>query len=267
MGTEAENLARAQEAYTYFRAGDLARGVQLFSEEVTYVQPGVGGLSGVLRGRDAVQQHIAKVKEKKLRNRPQQWFASGSRVLLLTQISVQGETFTAVDVMTFEGNEVVHFESVTDTAVMDRVYPRRPELSLPLPAARLDHIAINVRNLDESVAWYQEMLGAVVVSDAQRNVEPFSIVTVEFAGTRIDLGSRNAMEVSALAGATPAEVTQVTGITHIAVAVDDLQRAYDQLAARGVQFVGTPKLDKSSGARYGWLIDLDGNHIELLQRA
>lgn len=280
MGTEAENLERAQAHYAKFRAGDVAAGVQLFAEDVVYVQPGDGGLSGTLHGREAVQKHIEHVKTRGLRNQPQQWFASGDRVLLLTHISVQGEEFTAVDVMEFEGDHVAHFESVTDTAVMDRLYPRSdagraddtapndPPAPAPAPASatRLDHVAFNVRDLETSVDWYRRMLDASVVSEVQRDAEPFSIVTVEVAGVRIDLGPRAGMQPSPIAGATPAEVTRSTGITHIALAVDDLDGEVLRLERRGVRFVSAPKLDPVSGCRYAWLVDPDGNHIELLQR-
>lgn len=278
MGTEAENLARAQSHYATFRTGDVAGGVHLFAEDVVYIQPGEGGLSGTLHGRDAVQRHIETVKTRNLKNQPQQWFAAGPRVLLLTRIGVEGEEFTAVDVMTFEGDEVAHFESVTDTAVMDRIYPResgdphepretRADATEQQPlVGTLDHVAFNVRDLDASVDWYQRMLGAQVVSEVQRHAAPFSIVTVEVAGIRIDLGSRPDMQESALAGATPAEVTRSTGITHLAVLVDDLAHAHELLEARGVRFVGAPKFDEVSGCRYAWLVDLDGNHVELLER-
>lgn len=266
MGTEAENLARAQNAYAIFRTGDVAGGARLFAEDVVYVQPGEGGLSGTLHGREAVIEHITAVKARKLRNQPQQWFAAGSRVLLLTRISVLNESFNAVDVLTFEGDEVVRFESITDTVIMDRMYPRTGATKAGAPPRHLDHVAVNVHDLDASVEWYRRMLDAVVVSEAQRESTPFSIVTVEVASLRIDLGSRPGMQRSALAGAAPADVTGTTGITHIALAVDDLSREYERLTTRGVQFVSAPKLDEVSGCRYAWLVDPDGNHIELLER-
>lgn len=266
MATEADNLARAQQAYATFRTGDLAGGVQLFAEDVVYVQPGQGALSGTLHGRDAVLQHIARVKTRRLRNQPQQWFATGDRVLLLTRISVEDEVFSAVDVMSFAGGEVVHFESVTDTAVMDRLYPRTESVTESFALGRLDHVAFNVQNLSASVEWYTRMLDADIVSEVQSDAAPFSIVTVEFAGIRVDLGSRPHMRKSPLAGSTPAEVTMTTGITHIAVAVEDIQQSYERLHARGVRFVSTPKPDPVSGCRYAWFADLDGNYIELMER-
>jgi len=255
-----DNIARVREANLLFRDGDMDGGMQLFAEDVVYVQPGRSVLSGVKHGRDAVRAHIEQVKAAGLSNTPQRWFVLDDQVLTLTTIRVHGHEFTAVDILTFRDGQVVRFESVTDTSVMERVYGIRPDAE-----PRLEHIGMNVRDVEASAAWYREVLGAREVG-REVTASGLRIVTVEFAGVLLDLGSRDGIRPHPRAGAGPAAATTLTGFSHIGLVVEDCAATVAELRGRGVEFVSEPALNSDGTVTFAWFVDPDGNHLELLSR-
>jgi catechol 2,3-dioxygenase-like lactoylglutathione lyase family enzyme len=57
------------------------------------------------------------------------------------------------------------------------------------------------------------------------------------------------------------------GASHICFNVDDLQKAYEKLSARGIQFVTEPKFSERDGRRSGivYAQDPEGNWLEFIE--
>ncbi|HLJ58776.1 MAG TPA: VOC family protein [bacterium] len=119
----------------------------------------------------------------------------------------------------------------------------------------LNHVGIVIRDLDKSVAFYQDVLGGKV---AVRNRIPSSqtdIVYLQIAGGLIELLHRR----------EPA-AHEVFGITHIAFMTDDLDADYRALVDTGCESLVAPKVAGSGVGRLGFLGDPNGARVELIQR-
>ncbi len=119
----------------------------------------------------------------------------------------------------------------------------------------LNHVGIVIRDLEKSVAFYQDVLGAKVVV---RNVIPSNqtdVVYLQISGGMIELLYRR----------EPA-ANEVFGITHIAFMTDGLDADYRALVDCGCEPLVTPKAAGTGVGRLGFLRDPNGARVELLQR-
>ncbi len=119
----------------------------------------------------------------------------------------------------------------------------------------LNHVGIVIRDLEKSLAFYKDVLGATV---AVRNVIPSNqtdVVYLQISGGMIELLHRRA----------PA-ANEVFGITHIAFMTDDLDADYGALVDSGCESVVKPKVAGTGVGRVGFLRDPNGARVELLQR-
>ena len=108
-------------------------------------------------------------------------------------------------------------------------------------------ISIIVRDVERAVAFYRDTLGLKLLFQA-----PPGLAFFECGGVRLMLGL--------------AEGTQA-GTSIIYYAVDDIQRAHDVLAARGVRFVGQPHIVARMPDHDLWLaefLDSEDNALALM---
>ncbi len=119
----------------------------------------------------------------------------------------------------------------------------------------LNHFGIVVRDLDSSLAFYQDLLGAKIVF--QRLVEATStdVVYLQISGGLIEL----------LHPAHPRD-DEVFGVTHIAFLTDDLDGDFDRLVAAGAEPLAPPKVAGTGVGRLAFVSDPNGARVELLQR-
>ncbi|MGB0114198.1 MAG: VOC family protein [Ilumatobacteraceae bacterium] len=111
--------------------------------------------------------------------------------------------------------------------------------------AGVHHVSINVRDADESLAFYTDVLGLTERTDRP----DFS-----FRGAWLDVGGQ---QVHLIEGDVPTSVGQ-----HFAIRVDDLDAVVSELRGRGVD-VRDPK--PVGTARQTFVFDPSGNMIELHQ--
>jgi len=119
----------------------------------------------------------------------------------------------------------------------------------------LNHVGIVIRDLEKSLAFYQDVLGAKVVA---RNVIPSSqtdVIYLQISGGMIELLHRR----------EPA-ANEVFGITHIGFMTDDLDADYRALVDTGGEPLVPPKVAGTGVGRLGFLRDPNGARVELLQR-
>lgn len=123
----------------------------------------------------------------------------------------------------------------------------------------IGYIALVVRDYDEAIAWYTNVLGFCLVEDTQLSAEKRWVLVAPpgEAGTSLLLAR----------AATPEQVSrignQTGGRVFLFLHTDDFQRDFETFRSRGVQFVRPPKEEG-----YGTVAvfeDLYGNKWDLLQ--
>jgi catechol 2,3-dioxygenase-like lactoylglutathione lyase family enzyme len=119
----------------------------------------------------------------------------------------------------------------------------------------LNHFGIVVRNLDASLKFYQQILGARVVYQGFIPASRTDVVYLLISGGLIEL----------LHAAEPAPDTQF-GITHVAFLSDDLDADYDRLIRAGCEGIVAPKVAGTGVGRLAFLNDPNGARVELIQR-
>lgn len=110
----------------------------------------------------------------------------------------------------------------------------------------VDHVAINVTDIGESVAFYTEVLGLTLRADRP---------DLAISGAWLDAGGQQVHFVQA---PVPRNLGQ-----HFALRVDDLNGVIAELRARGVEVSDAGAVGES---RQAFLLDPSGNAIELHQR-
>ena len=115
---------------------------------------------------------------------------------------------------------------------------------------RLDHVSLNVSDRPAAIAWYRDVLGL-----EQQN-EPRADDWPVFMG---EFGRCVALFQAEVA--SPERAEESTGLRHVAFMVsrEDLDRARDHLAGRGVEF----RSEDHGNALSIYLADPDGNVVEL----
>ena len=128
----------------------------------------------------------------------------------------------------------------------------------------LAHIALIVRDYDEAIAWFTEMLGFTLVEDSYQPEQDKRWVLVAPPGA----GAGSASLLLARAS-TPEQAAfignQAGGRVFLVLRTDDFRRDYGDLAAKGVRFVRPP-----TEHAYGTVAvfeDLYGNLWDLVQFA
>jgi catechol 2,3-dioxygenase-like lactoylglutathione lyase family enzyme len=119
----------------------------------------------------------------------------------------------------------------------------------------LNHFGIVVKDLEKSVAFYQDVLGAKVVFQSVIPSSQTDILYLQIAGGMIELLHR----------ATP-NPEEGFGATHIAFLTDDLDADFSRLVAAGVKPLVEPKTAGSGVGRVAFVEDPNGARVELIER-
>ncbi len=129
-------------------------------------------------------------------------------------------------------------------------------------AGRLRHVSLFTADNQKLASWYVEMLG--LQRDAQFTLTRPDGVKIDVI--RLKLGDF-LMHVSQLGSLTPRERTlEYTGWRHLSFVVDDVDKAWADLKARGADAAGNGAINFSPpGYRVAFVRDPDGNFVELYQ--
>ncbi|KAF9277711.1 hypothetical protein BGZ88_001018 [Linnemannia elongata] len=105
---------------------------------------------------------------------------------------------------------------------------------------RLNHVAIAVPDIDQSTAFYRDLLGAKVSAKVPLPEHGVYTVFVELGNTKIELLHPYG-EKSPIQGFL--NKNKSGGIHHICIEVDDVYKALDDLTAKGIKALSpTPKI-------------------------
>ena len=120
----------------------------------------------------------------------------------------------------------------------------------------LTHVAVRVRDIEESIRFYRDTLGLP---------EQFRL-TSDQGGIRlvyIRVGQRQYIEL--FPGAEgPHQMVKTAAPVHICLEVDDIRATYQELSARGLEPTREPALGADRSWQF-WAKDPDGNQIEFHQ--
>lgn len=121
----------------------------------------------------------------------------------------------------------------------------------------LGHIAVRVKDLDESLRFYKDILG---LEEAFRlcgdDGKPYLVYLYIAPGQFIELFPN---------GSKPGECSrEIIGLVHICLEVDDVKEAYALMQERGAP-IDSDIILGNAKCRQFWLHDPDGNPIELME--
>jgi len=120
-----ENIEKTKKAYAAFGQGDVEGASADLADDIEWVVPGNSSVSGTYRGKDEVIGFWMKLGEKGFSTSPEHFLGDDERVVVLTSVSVGGETADQADVLTFRDGKLVKFQSAGDTAMQERVWGTR----------------------------------------------------------------------------------------------------------------------------------------------
>ena len=131
---------------------------------------------------------------------------------------------------------------------------------------KLDHVGLNVADLDAMSAWYRKSLDLAIEFEFALDHVDFSGAMLRSAdGWRLELLSRPG-SVAGLQAADPVEAALTRGFGHVAFDVPDVDAAYDALLAAGASDRMSPRPSPEPGVRMAYVADPEGNLVELLDR-
>ena len=128
---------------------------------------------------------------------------------------------------------------------------------MTIPALRFGHVAFRVSDVERSVRWYDDALGARRVFHAPKDGERQELMFLEFAkGQFIELFTEGHEKVEIPSNAI--------GYQHFCLAVDDLNQMLAHLALINVYPERPPRVGRSHYL-IAFIADPDGNIIELME--
>jgi len=123
--SEQENKELIKKGYDAFAAGNVESVMDLFDDDIEWVQPGASAVSGTFHGKAEVMEHLGRLAEKSLTVKLNSLVAEGDTVVALTEVSAGGETGQDADVFTIRDGKTVRAQIHGDTAMLERVYGKK----------------------------------------------------------------------------------------------------------------------------------------------
>ena len=134
-----------------------------------------------------------------------------------------------------------------------------PERATPL--ARIDNIGIAARDVAGEAAFFRDKLGLVV--GLALDADPPS-ATVQIGDQYLYVFQTESAD--SVVGRASDLVRNPPGVDHISFTLDDVDSAYSELQARGVEFDGEPMSVPDWGIRLVAFRDPESNSFFLVQR-
>jgi uncharacterized protein len=125
MSEQEQNIELIKKGYEAFAAGDIEAVMNLFDDNIEWVQPGDSAISGTYRGKAELGEYLSRLAEKSVTVKLNRLLADGDTVVALTEVTVGYERGRDADVFTLRDGKTVRVQVHTDTAMMERVYGRK----------------------------------------------------------------------------------------------------------------------------------------------
>lgn len=120
--TGQENIEKCKAAYAAFAVGDVEAASKDIHDQIEWIVSGNSKISGPRHGKDEVLAFWMQLAEKGFSTQPQYFLGDEERVVVLTSVTLDGETADQADVLTFRDGKVVKFQSAGDTAMQERIW-------------------------------------------------------------------------------------------------------------------------------------------------
>jgi methylmalonyl-CoA/ethylmalonyl-CoA epimerase len=127
---------------------------------------------------------------------------------------------------------------------------------------RLHHGALSVPNLDDSIAWYKNMLGFEVEQRVKIPGHPVEFAMLKRGDLRVELFSAENSHPMAASQREPNTAFLTQGSLHFAFSVPDARSLAESLRERGADVVWIRDFEWGSNA---FIRDNAGNLIEFVQ--
>jgi ketosteroid isomerase-like protein len=124
MGAQ-ENKQVAEDAYRAFGNGDAAGAMQNMEDSIVWTTRGDNALTGTYNGKQEVGELWGKLAGKEFSTSPHDFIAEGDKVVVLTTVTLAGESVEGADVLTYNAEgRLVAFDTVGDPTVANKVFPK-----------------------------------------------------------------------------------------------------------------------------------------------
>ena len=123
--SEQENKELIKKGYAAFAAGDVQAVMDLFDDDIEWVQPGQSAISGTFHGKSEVMEFMSRLAEKSPTVTVKRLIAEGDTVIAITEVTVAGETGEDADVFTVRDGTAIRMEVHGDTSLLERVYGKK----------------------------------------------------------------------------------------------------------------------------------------------
>ena|ERR687892_106360 len=117
-----QNIETSKKGYAAFGEGDLETVMDDYDDSVEFVIPGNSALSGTYSGKDGVLDLFRTVGEKNFKIEPERFVADDDVVVVLSRVSVGGESGLQADAFTYRNGKIVKAQNYGDTAMFERVF-------------------------------------------------------------------------------------------------------------------------------------------------
>lgn len=124
--------------------------------------------------------------------------------------------------------------------------------------SKLEHVGIQVKNMEESITFYTEVVGLTFLSEEKH---PDPNLRLAFLG--FDQDGETVIEL--IEGYNP-DLPAEGKVHHIAFTVDNIEAEIERLQSHRVTFIDEAVTTLPNGAKYRFFEGPDGEWIELFQR-
>src|SRR4051794_6815913 len=135
------------------------------------------------------------------------------------------------------------------------------------PSRRLDHVGLNVADLESAAHWYEEAFGYQRELTLRLDLFELDIVMLihRERGDRLELLHRPGSAPGLRAGTAP-EAVLTQGFGHLCFDVVGLDAEFQRLLALGARPVMSPRPSPEAGVWMSFVADPEGNLLEVIER-
>jgi uncharacterized protein len=125
VSEQENNKENIKKGYEAFAAGDVQAVMDLFDDDVEWVQPGESSVSGTFHGKTEVVEFLGRLAEKTPTVTVKKLIAEGDTVVAITEVTLDGQTGEDADVFTIRDGKTIRAVMHGDTALMEKVYGKK----------------------------------------------------------------------------------------------------------------------------------------------
>ncbi len=130
----------------------------------------------------------------------------------------------------------------------------------------IDHVGLNVSDLDRAVAWYSEAFGLT-------SAKPFAVEPLNLRGVFLTNEDGFAIELLERTGSQPGlqpdsvpTALLTWGFSHLCFRVAEVEPVHQKLLAMGAKEIMSVRPAPEPGVIMSYVADPDGNLIEIIDR-